>query len=138
MSTSTAAPRGRIDRSPTTLALALGDLLLIAVFVVAGEFSHGVSLFEQPWIVLDTAIPFYVGWVLVAPLAGVYGTRARASPRRAALLTAGAWTGAALVGQLLRATDLFHGDWAVAFVLVSIGVGLALLVPWRVAVSVRG
>ena len=118
--------------------LALGDLSLIAVFVVVGEFSHGVSLFDQPGVVLDTAIPFYIGWVLVAPLAGAYGLRVRESPRQAALITGGAWTGAALVGQALRATALFHGGFAVPFVVVSIVVGVALLVPWRVAVSVRG
>ncbi len=138
MSTSTATPGGRIDRSTATLALALGDVLLIAAFVVAGEFSHNISVFERPLRVLDTAIPFYIGWVLVAPLAGMYGRRVRENPLRAALLTAGAWTGAALVGQFLRSTALFHGGFAVAFVVVSIVVGIVLLVPWRVAVSVRG
>ncbi|WP_254537959.1 DUF3054 domain-containing protein [Halomarina litorea] len=137
MSTSTATLGGRIDPSPTTLKVALGDVLLIAVFIVVGEFSHGVSVLERPLWVLGTAIPFYVGWALVAPLVGVYGRRAREQPWLAALLTAGAWTGAALVGQLLRGTDLFHGNLALPFVVVSIAVGLALLVPWRVAVSVR-
>jgi hypothetical protein len=138
MSTSTARAGARIDRSQRTLALAVGDLLLIAVFVVAGELSHGISPVEQPWLVLDTAAPFYIGWLLVAPLAGLYGARALETPRRAALLAAGAWIGAALIGQLLRGTTLFHGGLSLPFVLVSIGVGLALLVPWRTTVSALG
>ena len=38
--------------------------------------------------------------------------------------------------EALRATSLFHGNFALAFVLVSLGVGLVLLVPWRAAVAV--
>jgi len=133
MSTSTAGERRRVARSPRTLGLAVGDLLLIATFVVSGEISHfsvGYVL-SQPLAVAETAVPFYVGWLVVAPLAGAYGRAALAGPRTAATATTGAWIGASLVGQLLRGTSLFSGELALPFVLVSLIVGLALLVPWR-------
>ena len=132
MGTSTATGlRGRIDPSPTTLGFVVGDLLLIGVFVVSGELSHNVDPLTQTATVVDTAIPFYVGWLLLFPLLGVYAARTRRSPRAAVARTAGAWVGAAFVGQTLRATEYFHGDFAVAFVLVSVFVGLALLVPFH-------
>lgn len=132
MSTTTAG-RGRIVRSPRTLGLAVGDVLLIAAFVVGGEISHfGVEyVLGRPLAVAGTAVPFYLGWLVAAPLAGAYGRAALAGPRSAAKTVAVAWIGAALIGQLLRGTPLFSGDLALPFVLVSLGVGLALLVPWR-------
>ncbi|MFC7154993.1 DUF3054 domain-containing protein [Halomarina halobia] len=138
MSTTTAALRGRIDASPTTLGLAAGDLLLIGTFALLGVVSHGGRDFalSNPGYVLATALPFLVGWLLVAPAVGLYGVRE--SSRTAAVYTVIAWSGAAVVGQALRATALFHGDFAVTFFFVSLGVGFALLVPWRVAVSVVG
>ncbi|MFC5969830.1 DUF3054 domain-containing protein [Halomarina salina] len=132
MGTSTATGlRGRIDPSPTTLGFVVGDLLLIAVFVVSGELSHNVDPLTQTATVVDTAIPFYVGWLLLFPLVGVYAARTRRSLRSAVVRTAGAWVGAAVVGLVLRGTDLFHGNFDVTFLLVATLVGLALLVPFH-------
>ena len=125
----------RIDRSPATLGLAVCDLALIAVFVVAGELQHGYDLLAQPGRVLGTALPFFIGWAVVSVFAGVYTRSVYRRPRTAALRTALAWIGATLIGQALRATALFHGEFAPAFLLVSLGVGLVLLVPWRTVVA---
>lgn len=132
---STTTLRGRIDVSSTSLGLAIGDFVLIGVFVLAGEISHGVDLIAQAGQVIDTALPFYIGWIIAALALGAYSRTARETKKRAALVTGVTWIIAALIGQGLRATSLFHGDFAVAFVLVSIGVGLVLLVPWRVGIS---
>ena len=135
MSNAVGSLGGRIDVSGTTLGLAVGDLVLIGLFVVAGELQHGYSLTAQPGRIVGTALPFVIGWVVASVLAGVYTPAVYRAPRSAVVRTALAWVGAALVGQALRATALFHGDFALAFVLVSLGVGLVLLVPWRVAVA---
>ena len=129
----TTAGHGRIVPSPRTLGLAVGDLLLIAAFVVSGAVSHfGVEyVLARPLAVAETAAPFYLGWLAAAPLAGAYGRAALAGPRSAARAVAAAWIGAALIGQLLRGTALFSGDLALPFVIVSLVVGLVLLVPWR-------
>ncbi|WP_254543928.1 DUF3054 domain-containing protein [Halomarina pelagica] len=140
MSTTTATLRGRIDPSLATLGLAVGDLLLVGAFVVLGEVSHFDAAFvlANPGYVLGTYLPFALGWLVVAPLVGAYGRAARSTARSAAVYAAGSWFGAVVVGQALRATALFHGEFAATFFLVSLGVGLALLLPWRVAVSVVG
>lgn len=118
-----------------TVGLALGDVLLILAFVVAGEVRHDVDPLARSGVVLDTALPFLVGWFAAALVAGLY--RRDWTPRAVAVRTAGAWVGAAVVALALRATPLFHGDFAVAFLLVSVGVGLLLLVPWRAAAAYR-
>ena len=119
----------RFDPSPRTLALALGDLLLIALFVALGELRH-----EQTGLVRTgmTLLSFLVGWGVAASLVGAYSPRASRSVGSAATLTAVSWLLGTLLAQGLRATALFPGDAALTFLLVSLGVGLVLLVPWRV------
>lgn len=137
MSNAVASLRARLGLSPTTIGIALVDVALIGVFVVVGELNHGISPLESPLRVLDTFAPFFLGWLLVSTLAGAYRPRAFSTLRAAATVAGVTWISAALVGQLLRGTALFHGDLTLPFTIVSIGVGLALLVPWRVLVAFR-
>lgn len=133
---STAASlRTRVDASPRTLAIAVGDIALVFLFVSIGELQHGYDLLAQPGRVVGTALPFLIGWVIASVLAGVYAPRIYRSLRSGVVRTALAWIGAVLVGQALRATATFHGDFAVTFMFVSLGVGLVLLVPWRAAIG---
>lgn len=129
------AVRHRVHPAPATALVALGDLACIGIFVVTGEISHGVDPAAAPWYVANAWLAFALGWALVALVGGLYAADAWASPRRVLALTAPAWAGAALVAQALRTTRAFHGGAALTFYLVSVGVGLALLVPWRLAVS---
>ena len=133
-----ASLRTHVDASPRTLAVALGDVALIVLFVALGELQHGYDLLAQPGRVVGTALPFLIGWAVASVPAGVYAPEIYRSLRTAVTRTALAWVGAVLVGQALRATAIFHGDFAVTFMLVSLGVGLALLVPWRAAVGYLG
>jgi hypothetical protein len=135
MSTTSAALRGRIDISTASLGIAIGDAILIGLFIILGEISHGVDPITETGIVIDTALPFYIGWIIASLALGAYSRAARKTPKRAALMAGGTWIVAALIGQGLRATSLFHGNFAITFALVSISVGLVLLVPWRVVVS---
>lgn len=138
MATSTAGSRGRIDTSATTLGLVVGDLLLIGAFLFAGVVNHGGAPLEQVGAFAGVAIPFYVGWLLAFPVAGVYAARTRRSPRTTVTRVVGAWVGAVLVGLALRATAFFPGGFAVTFMLVAIGVGLALLLPFHLLPFVPG
>ena len=128
---------GRVELSPLTAALAGVDVLLLLAFVVLGEFSHfgvtALALARAP----GTAAPFLLGWVVVAPRAGVYATAARRSVRTAAVRTTAAWVGTVAIAQSLRATAAFPGDFAPAFVAVSLLVGLLFLLPWRVLAASR-
>ena len=138
MSNAVSSLRSRLVLAPAAAAVAFVDIALIGVFVVGGELNHGVSPVGQPLRVLDTFAPFLLGWIVASVLAGAYRPRALSSSKAAAGVVGVAWISAALLGQLLRGTALFHGDLTLAFTIVSVGVGLALLVPWRVFVALRG
>lgn len=127
----------RPDLSPVTAGLVLGDVALIGLFVALGVVRH-YSVGLLPARLPGAVTPFLVGWLLASLLAGVYAPAVRRDRRRAVARTALAWVGAVAVGQSLRATSYFAGDAAPAFVVVSLVVGLALLVPWRAAVATSG
>jgi len=126
-----------IEVSWTTLAVALVDLSLVAVFVLAGELRHytmSLALSRTP----GTYLPFAVGWLLAAPVIGAYARKARENVRSGVARTAFAWGVAVAVGQSLRATSAFHGDFDPSFALVSLLVGWVLLLPWRAALTRTG
>ena len=131
-----ASVRDRVDPIRLTALLAVGDLVCIAVFVFGGAAGgHGFDPVGQFGRVAQTYLSCLVGWAVAAFAVGLYAAETRRSPRTALVRTAAAWVAAALVAQGLRATPLFPGDAAVTFFLVSVGVGLALLGPWRVVVA---
>jgi hypothetical protein len=122
---------GRVELSSRTAVLALGDVLALLVFVVAGEYSHGIDPLVNPGRVGGTLAPFLIGWGLVAVAGGFYAARSHLPPGRTLAATFGGWVVAVVVAQLLRATAVFHGDAALTFALVSTFVGGTLLVGWR-------
>lgn len=108
-----------------------GDILAIAAFVVAGEVSHGIDPITQGEVVVDTLLPFLIGWVLIAPLLGGYAVGTLDDPVVAITSVIPAWLVADGIGQVLRDTSSFHGSADPIFYLVVAGVGGALLVGWR-------
>jgi len=125
--------RGRIDPAPLTAVAAAGDLVCIGLFVGIGStVGHSIG---DPVRIAITFSTFAVGWGIVSLLAGVHAAETRRSLRATAGRTALAWVvGAALV-QGMRWTAEVPGNPALSFYLVSVGVGLALLVPWRLGVA---
>lgn len=126
----------RIDVSAASAVLFVGDLLAVLAFVVVGEFRHlprEQALARTP----ETFLPFLVGWMLVAPLAGAYAEGIGRRPRTGAITVAAAWLGAALLGHAIRATDYVHGGFDPTFLAVSLLTVGALLVGWRLAVGYR-
>lgn len=111
-----------------------GDLLVIVGVIVAGELSHGVSPVSDPLLVLDTLVPFLVGWALVAAVLGAYDREALSGTAVSVRIAAGTWFGAANVGLLLRGSPYFHGGVTWPFPLVVTGTVLVVLVVWRALV----
>lgn len=105
-----------------------GDVLAILGFVLLGTMEHGSLTAERYAGVL---LPFMIGWLAVAPLAGAYAERAAESTRGAIVLALATWLGADLVGQLLRGTYLFPGNADSTFFLVTLLVGGFLLAVFR-------
>lgn len=127
--------RSRVDPGRLTLALAAGDALAVVAFAALGASHHGETVFSNPTHVGWVAAPFLVGWALAALLGGLYTNDAVATPRRALSWAVPAWILATLVGQGLRATALLPGGTSPTFVLVTLVVGGAIVVGWRVAAA---
>lgn len=125
--------RSRVDPSTATALFLVGDLLAIAVFIVMGEISHEYPLLSVR--VLGTYAQFVLGWLAVAIPVGVYATDYRHRLTRSTALVLGAWLGADVVAQGLRATPLFPGNAALTFATVAFLVGGVLLVAWRLTLA---
>lgn len=123
------------NRAGTATVLAAGDVLVLAMITVAGATSHGENPLAQPLSVLETAIPFVVGWVVAAGLLATYERRhlEYLATSRAVL---GTWLGAANVGLILRASPYFDGGVTWPFPLVITGVAGIGLVGWRLVAAV--
>lgn len=109
----------------------LADVALLAALVLLGQLSHGQNPLADPLGALEAIAPFVLGWVVVAPFAGVYARETLSSPATAARVTTIGWLAAANVAFILRASPVFEGGIAWAFPLVMTGMGLVLLVGWR-------
>lgn len=118
---------GRVVASRRTLKLALGDVAMIALFVLIGEIRHAGSLGGG----VRTFGQFLVGWLLVSVVAGVYSPKALENRRRAVVQVVAAWMLAAIIGQLVRLVMTPGGVVQLSFVLVSIGFGGLFLGIWR-------
>lgn len=133
MATRRSEPSGA-TLSVTTMVLVLGDVAAIGAFVFLGEIRHypfAVAVSRTP----GTLVPFLVGWVVSAPLTGVYDGRIRRTRRVLALRTGIAWVGATVLAMTLRATPVFHGNADLTFALVAGVVGLGFVLPWRLLVA---
>lgn len=133
----TAADRLRIEPSRTTALLAAGDIAAILLFIVVGEYTHGYNPLVAVGRVAGTAIPFLIGWAIASVGTGLYvsGSRSLGKTLGVTLLC---WIVAVGIAQALRATAVFHGNAALTFALVSVGVGGVLLSVWRGAVGIVG
>lgn len=121
--------RPRIDASPRMLAVVAGDVVIVALFVLAGEFQHyetAEALARWP----GTLWPFLLGWGVFGTLVGAFSDAVFDSPREAAALTAVGWIGADVLAQAIRAFQPGRNA-DVAFFLVAAVFGVVLLGAWR-------
>jgi hypothetical protein len=130
-----AVTRPRIEPSRTTALLAVGDIAAILVFIVVGEYTHGYNPLVAVGRVAGTALPFMIGWAIATAATGLYGPRS-GSLRKIVGVTLLSWIVAVGIAQALRATAVFHGNAALTFALVSVGVGGVSLSIWRGAIAV--
>ena len=116
-----------------TVLVGVVDVALLAGLVLLGQLSHGQNPLADPLGALEAIAPFVLAWIVVAPFAGVYARETLTSLATTVRVTAVGWLAAANVGFLLRASPWFEGGIAWAFPLVMTGLGLLLLVGWRLA-----
>lgn len=128
--------RGRVDPDPSMAVLAVGDLLAVLAFVVVGLYTHGTDPVARPGHVLGVLLPFLIGLAVVTIGGGLYTRDAIRSLKRAVSLIVPAWIVAVVIAQLFRATELFPGNAALTFAVVSVVVGGVLLLVWRAVASI--
>lgn len=124
---------GRVEASRRSLVLALGDGLLIALFVGLGEVRHAGTVPAG----IETFAQFGIGWLLVAVAAGVYAPDALTTPRAAVGRGVAAWVVAAIIAQLVRLLMAPGSVIQPTFVLVSIGFGGIFIGGWRLVAARR-
>lgn len=117
-----------------TAIVAVGDLAVLSGFIVAGLLSHGISPLDFPRHAAMTLLPFFLGWALVAPLAGAYRPATIETLRGAVGRMTAVWLLASTLGAGIRATPYVHGGAPLEFVLVNAVFGLLFVLPWRLAV----
>lgn len=122
----------RVALSRQTLILVIGDVLMIALFVAAGQLRHGNPLLAG----LDTFAAFAIGWTIVATPAGAYTNRALENPRYAGSLAVIGWTGGTLIGQLIRTLTGASTGFVPVFTAVALVTGGILLVGWRLSARI--
>lgn len=111
--------------------MATGDVAALTAFAAAGRSNHGESGAVSG--VLFTAAPFIVAWLAAGGLTGAFGPDARRATGGAAAATAlRTWLPFFPVAHALRSLAVGHAP-VPAFVGVSAGVTLVLLVGWRAA-----
>ncbi|WP_058365762.1 DUF3054 domain-containing protein [Haloparvum sedimenti] len=125
----------RVPR-PAALAAAAGDVTAISAFLGVGLLAHAINPLAFPRHAALTALPFLLAWAVVAPLSGVYGREIRGDLRALVPRVTVVWTVTSLLGAGLRATPMLPGDSPPTFLLVNVGIGLAFLLPWRLAFAV--
>ncbi|MFD1645212.1 DUF3054 domain-containing protein [Haloarchaeobius litoreus] len=110
------------------------DIVVLCALIVAGELRHQVNPVEQPLAVAETAVPFLLGWAVVATLVGAYGERAISDRLWSVRTAVGGWLGAVGIGAILRGSPYFAGAIPWTFLAVMAGLGTVALVVTRLAV----
>jgi hypothetical protein len=116
-----------------SLALVAGDLLSFLIFAVAGRRSHqeavGLDALSQT---LLTALPFVLGWFLVAPWLGAFRRARTRTPLAMLGRTELSWLCALPLALVLRWVIVRHAP-PLSFALVAGVVNALFLGGWRTA-----
>lgn len=115
-----------------TLLLALGDALAFLVFAALGRKTHqeaaGLAALGQ---IVWTAVPFALGWFLIAPFAGAFRREHTETPVTMLRRTELAWLMAWPVALLLRWALSSDHQVPFSFAMVILIANAILLGGWR-------
>lgn len=115
--------------SQTTATLMVGDVAAIVAFAALGIRSHASS--GGALYVLETAAPFVVSWLAIAPFIGAYRGELLANPRVLVGRTLLAWAAALFPGIVLRTLIRQSAFPAISFAITTFLIIGVLLLGWR-------
>lgn len=131
----TASPGGMRSGYGRIAALVVGDLIAFVVFATLGRDTHHEAtglgaIGETLW----TALPFMLGWFLVAPWLGAFKRAGAERPLQMLRRTEMAWLASWPVALLLRwAFTPDHHIPLLAFAIVALLANAVILGGWRTA-----
>ncbi|MBI3176467.1 MAG: DUF3054 domain-containing protein [Chloroflexi bacterium] len=116
----------------STLILPAGDFAALTVFVFIGQRNH--ETLDALQLLLNVAA-FGVPWVVAAWLVGAFRGDREGHPYGRAFMarSLNAWLIAAPLGVILRALALGRAVIPTPFALVTLGLGGAFVLGWRLA-----
>lgn len=121
-----------MKRTPL-LILLIGDLVALTTFVLVGQADHSTLNTTNPLMgALPNVVSLAIPWLVLAVVLRAYPRGAAAPPwprflGRSAL----AWLIAVPIGLLLRMLWLGRGGIPIPFLVVTLAVGGAFLLGWR-------
>ena len=121
----------RLDAS--TWPIAVGDLVVLLLFLLAGTLQHWTPEQVQvdPVIYVYAAAPFIAGWLVCAPLVGAYSPGGGSAPNSSIPLAIRSWIPAAVIGLAVRVLAIPGRGAAPAFIVVMLVGGTLVLAVWR-------
>ena len=117
------------NRVRTTALLGAGDVAAIIAFAALGVRSHA-SNNSVPYI-LETAAPFIVSWLAIAPFVGAYRSAVFTRPKPLLGRTLLAWAIALFPGILLRSVIRQSAFPQLSFAVTTFLIIGVLLCGWR-------
>lgn len=120
----------RIDAS--TWPIAVGDLVVLLLFLLAGTLRHHTLAGVQadPLIYVSAAGPFVLGWLVCAPLIGAYSPGGGSAPNSSIPLAVRSWVPAAILGIIVRVGAGLGGADPIFAGVMLVG-GAVVLAVWR-------
>jgi hypothetical protein len=110
------------------LVLIAGDLIVFFLFAAIGRRAHSMGSALDD--VTGTALPFILGWFIVAPFTGAFKPAATDGVGNAAKTAALTWLVAFPLGHLIRTPIV--GRWAhISFAIVAGIFTFIVLIGWR-------
>lgn len=114
--------------------LLVGDVLALFVFGVVGRMTHGLPASDASGL-LDSTLPFVVGWLVATPWFGLFRAEVATSPARVVSRSLLAWVPVGfpisiLLWALVRRRSIPDGI-VPEFVVAALAATVVLLVGWR-------
>lgn len=110
--------------------LVIGDTIVFLVFAITGILQHKKPL--TPTNLANDAIPFLLGWFLIAPLIGAFARKKTDRPGKMALYTVLAWLPSFVLGMTFCGIAVDHQVPPTSFMLVVLITNTIFLLIWRI------